>query len=176
MLSAVLRKRIVALAVATGCSGHHSTLRSDAGADAFTSDTSASECGQLVPARLHTIDQVKSALRSSRAFPFPGGWHPCSGHGFCTTPDAPAMSFATDLSQASCGAGYESGFVPMFNYPMTIEQLATDLFAIDVELTTSQHSKFIVQALGSAEAPGELRLIDDAKLEATNYRPLPPLP
>jgi hypothetical protein len=96
------------------------------------------------------------------------------GQGFCTMSAAPEMAFDTGVTQAWCGNAYESGYKHLFEYPMTILEVSTDTFAIDVQLDMGAHAQYRIEALGSSDAPSQIKLIDIATQAVTVYRPLTP--
>ena len=136
----------------------------------------APTCNTLAMAPLHSIDELHGALRSTKAFPFPGGWQVCAGTGFCTTPENPATSFNADFSAALCGQNYEGGFESATTLPMTIVTLDAEHYAIDVDLSGQQSSRYLVEALGSTTAPSGLRFTNATTQAQTIYAPLVPLP
>lgn len=77
-------------------------------------------CGDLPERDLHSIDEVKAALRASPAFPFPGGWRACTGTIVLCPSTSPDLSFDLAFTTLECGLNFESGFHTHLSLPMTI--------------------------------------------------------
>jgi hypothetical protein len=161
---------------ASACGNHSNPATIDAPPVAIDAAIDATTCSALATAPLHSIDELHGALRSTKAFPFPGGWQVCAGTGFCTTPENPATSFKADFSAALCGQNYEGGFESAMTLPMTIVTLDTEHYAIDIDITGQQPSRYLVEALGSTTAPSGLRFTNNTTQAQTIYVPLVPLP
>ena len=121
-----------------------------------------------------TVSEVQTTLRSTKTFPFPGGWKHCAGPQLCADPENPVLSFDAAFTTARCGQNYEDGFHASADYPRSIVERDVGHYEIEVALPAGT-TRFGVAAIGPVAAPPGLRLLD-AQQRFAYYRQLDHLP
>jgi hypothetical protein len=155
----------------------------EGGPDADGSFDTHRVCGDLAERDLHSIDDVKAALRASPAFPFPGGWGPCTGTvGLCPA-GAPDLSFDQQVTMMQCGANYETGFRAVLTFPITIveagPQTSTGSPVYELQIQAGADlKKFVVTAQGRPGGAVGFKLLESGLMppQVTAFEPLQPLP
>jgi hypothetical protein len=153
------------------------------GLDADGSLSTHRVCGDLAERDLHSIDDVKAALRASPAFPFPGGWGPCTGTFALCPAVAPDLSFDQQVTMMQCGANYETGFRAMLTFPVTIveagPQTSTGSPIYELQIQAGADvKKFVLTAQGQPGGAVGFKLLEPGLMppQATAFEPLAPLP